>query len=207
MQLASGRRPASPRNAPAPHPITPKDLFHDQCSRQPLRCDRRPRRRQVDTARRPVGSRLSHMAGSRPRNHPACSAGRRTRTAGRSPLLCRDDACGTPGRMPKPACSPVSICSTAAFPTRSAIWNWSGCRCPAIWQKCRSPPLCEDRAGRPPWRAIYENDTERRQDWAEAIATFDAVTAAYRRLGYELVTVPPGTVEERARFVLSTIAP
>ena len=59
----------------------------------------------------------------------------------------------------------------------------------------------------PPWRAIYENDTERRQDWAEAVATFDAVTAAYRRLGYELVTVPTGTVEERARFVLSTIAP
>jgi predicted ATPase len=54
----------------------------------------------------------------------------------------------------------------------------------------------------PPWREIYGIDAERRQDWAEAEATFDRVLAGLERFGYEAVVVPTGAIEDRAAFVL-----
>ena len=52
----------------------------------------------------------------------------------------------------------------------------------------------------PPWEAIYRRDSERRQDFAEAEATFRALGAAYTRLGYRLLQLPC-LVDERVRFV------
>src|SRR5947209_1566501 len=57
----------------------------------------------------------------------------------------------------------------------------------------------------PPWRDIYETDAERRQDWAEAEATFGRVLAGLERFGYEAVIVPTGPVETRADFVLNAL--
>jgi predicted ATPase len=54
----------------------------------------------------------------------------------------------------------------------------------------------------PPWREIYETDTERKQDWAEAEATFDKVRRLLPELGYEPVIVPKGDIPARAAFVL-----
>jgi predicted ATPase len=54
----------------------------------------------------------------------------------------------------------------------------------------------------PPWREIYETDAERRQDWAEAEATFGRVLRGLQRFGYEPLLVPPATLEARAAFVL-----
>ncbi|HEX3888709.1 MAG TPA: AAA family ATPase [Phenylobacterium sp.] len=55
----------------------------------------------------------------------------------------------------------------------------------------------------PPWREIYETDAERRQDWAEAQATFPRILGMLARFGYQPVTVPPGSLAERAAFVRS----
>ncbi len=54
----------------------------------------------------------------------------------------------------------------------------------------------------PPWEEIYRPDRERKQDFAEAVRTHDAVASAYTRCGYELVELPRASVEERMRFVL-----
>jgi predicted ATPase len=54
----------------------------------------------------------------------------------------------------------------------------------------------------PPWREIYETDAERRQDWAEAEATFGRILRGLQRFGYEPLIVPTGAVEARAAFVL-----
>ncbi|MBS0363346.1 MAG: AAA family ATPase [Proteobacteria bacterium] len=54
----------------------------------------------------------------------------------------------------------------------------------------------------PPWREIYETDAERRQDWAEAEATFGKVMTTLPRLGYRPVVVPIGLLPDRAAFVL-----
>ena len=53
----------------------------------------------------------------------------------------------------------------------------------------------------PPWREIFEQDAERKQDFAEAQATYQAMVAVYTGLGYELVTLPLVPLPERARFV------
>jgi predicted ATPase len=57
----------------------------------------------------------------------------------------------------------------------------------------------------PPWRDIYAQDAERKQDFAEAERTYEAVTSAYREHGYELVELPRIGVEARAAFVLERV--
>ena len=59
----------------------------------------------------------------------------------------------------------------------------------------------------PPWREIYRTDAERKQDWAEAEATFCLVMAVMPRLGYRPLVVPRGSVEARAAFVLDAVLP
>jgi predicted ATPase len=57
----------------------------------------------------------------------------------------------------------------------------------------------------PPWREIYRNDGERKQDFAEAIASHDLAVATYREFGYEPVEVPRASIAERAVFILARI--
>lgn len=57
----------------------------------------------------------------------------------------------------------------------------------------------------PPWRQIFHRDTERRQDFAEAVRTFEALASTYADLGYELAELPCAPVEERRRFVLEKL--
>ena len=54
----------------------------------------------------------------------------------------------------------------------------------------------------PPWREIFTKDAERRQDFAEAEQTYEALAETYTQLGYKLVTVPCLPVAERLKFVL-----
>ena len=55
----------------------------------------------------------------------------------------------------------------------------------------------------PPWREIFAQDAERKQSFEEAQATCEAVTGTYSALGYELIPLPVGSVEERVLFVLA----
>ena len=57
----------------------------------------------------------------------------------------------------------------------------------------------------PPWEEIYTTDAERDQTFAEAIAVYDAVTAWYRKCGYDLIEMPRGTVRERCDFILKRV--
>ena len=54
----------------------------------------------------------------------------------------------------------------------------------------------------PPWREIFHADTERKQDWDEAVRTYEVLANAYRSNGYKLVELPCVSVSERVRFVL-----
>ena len=57
----------------------------------------------------------------------------------------------------------------------------------------------------PPWQQIFVRDEERKQTFAEAQATFEAISGAYISFGYELVPLPLASVEERAQFVAETM--
>jgi predicted ATPase len=55
----------------------------------------------------------------------------------------------------------------------------------------------------PAWRAIYTTDTQRTQNFADAVAGSDGAHAAYQASGYEVISLPLASVEERADFVLA----
>ena len=56
----------------------------------------------------------------------------------------------------------------------------------------------------PPWPEIYVQDDERRHSFEKAQADHDRLRLDYRRLGFELLTPPRGTVGERADWFLRT---
>jgi predicted ATPase len=58
----------------------------------------------------------------------------------------------------------------------------------------------------PPWREIYETDGERRQNFEEAVRTYDLMARTYENCGYEVVMLPMISVEKRAAFLLAEIA-
>ncbi len=53
----------------------------------------------------------------------------------------------------------------------------------------------------PPWPEIYRQDSERHQDWAEAVRTFELVRDAYAEAGYRTVEIPKDTLVRRVSFV------
>jgi len=59
----------------------------------------------------------------------------------------------------------------------------------------------------PPWEAIYTNDAERDQTFAESVRVHAEVVAWYLACGYVVHEVPQGSAEQRARHVLGVLAP
>ncbi|MHC5231035.1 AAA family ATPase [Brucella sp. LJL56] len=53
----------------------------------------------------------------------------------------------------------------------------------------------------PPWAEIFGQDAERKQDFEEAVRTFEAMDKTYRRFGYEIALLPKSSVEERVSFI------
>lgn len=58
----------------------------------------------------------------------------------------------------------------------------------------------------PPWREIFCQDRERKQDFDEAIRTYESMVAIYTELDYELVEIPRSPIDERLAFILRSIS-
>lgn len=59
----------------------------------------------------------------------------------------------------------------------------------------------------PPWKTIYQQDTERKQSWNEAVNTYDAMVATYEQYGYRLFELPPAPLSVRINHLLQALAP
>ena len=57
----------------------------------------------------------------------------------------------------------------------------------------------------PPWREIFRQDQERKQDFDEAIRTYQALVATYAALGHELVEIPRLPLDDRVSFILTRV--
>jgi predicted ATPase len=57
----------------------------------------------------------------------------------------------------------------------------------------------------PPWEEIYTHDTERQQDFKEAIQTYMALKEGYQHCGYTVIDIPLLSIEGRVNFILKTI--
>ena len=57
----------------------------------------------------------------------------------------------------------------------------------------------------PPWEEIYITDNERYENFEQALAIHNHLERAYKKLGYNIIEVPFGTVDYRADFILDFI--
>ncbi|HTS05998.1 MAG TPA: AAA family ATPase [Candidatus Eisenbacteria bacterium] len=57
----------------------------------------------------------------------------------------------------------------------------------------------------PPWREIFHQDIERKQDFDEALRTYESLFETYKELEYELVELPRVTVQDRVKFILDRL--
>lgn len=57
----------------------------------------------------------------------------------------------------------------------------------------------------PPWQEIFQQDRERKQDFDEAIRTYEALVEAYQGQKYTLVELPRASVTDRIEFVLDML--
>jgi predicted ATPase len=57
----------------------------------------------------------------------------------------------------------------------------------------------------PPWAEIFTPDAERKQSFAEAVRTYDAMVATYEGFGYELVELPRYSIAERVAFLRAKV--
>ena len=57
----------------------------------------------------------------------------------------------------------------------------------------------------PPWEEIFEQDRERKQDFAEAVRTYEALVTGYQKYGYELIELPRVSLGQRVQFVQERI--
>lgn len=57
----------------------------------------------------------------------------------------------------------------------------------------------------PPWKEIYVSDAERYESYEQAVLIHEHLEETYRNFGYDLVTIPKDTVENRVNFLLERI--
>jgi len=57
-----------------------------------------------------------------------------------------------------------------------------------------------------PWEAIYTTDDERKMTFAQAVEFHEELLDGYRNAGYELITVPRGSVLRRVVFIREFLA-
>lgn len=57
----------------------------------------------------------------------------------------------------------------------------------------------------PPWKAIYTSDNERYESYEESLEIYRHIKNAYFQLGYDIIEVPFGSVEDRTNFVLESL--
>lgn len=57
-----------------------------------------------------------------------------------------------------------------------------------------------------PWEIIHTTDNERYESFSETKTIDDYLTKTYKQLGYRLITVPFGSVDDRVNFILNSIS-
>jgi len=58
----------------------------------------------------------------------------------------------------------------------------------------------------PMWQLIYTNDDERFESYDEGVEIEDQLKKIYKRCGYDVITVPKDTIENRINFILEAVS-
>lgn len=97
---------------------------------------------------------------------------------------------------------PGPVLYDRGFPDVVGFLDVSGMTVPrAVDQACRTLRYSGPILRAPAWAQIYVQDAERIQDWEQAVASDQAVTAAWKRYGYAVTDLPLVPVELRLDFL------
>src|SRR4051794_818289 len=75
----------------------------------------------------------------------------------------------------------------------------------AIRSACREYRYAATVFVAPAWKEIYATDSERKQDFEEAVKTTEVLKKVYSELKYELVELPKTSVFDRADFIMKKL--
>ena len=104
------------------------------------------------------------------------------------------------------AAQPGPVLFDRGFPDVVGFLNVSGLLVPrSIDQVCRNLRYHGPVFRAPAWAAIYRQDHERIQTWEQAVASDEAVTAAWRSYGYDVIDLPLAKVKERLEFLTAQL--
>jgi predicted ATPase len=56
-----------------------------------------------------------------------------------------------------------------------------------------------------PWEEIYTADNERYETFKQALSISNFLEKAYKKIGYELIIVPFGSIQDRTNFIINSI--
>ena len=56
-----------------------------------------------------------------------------------------------------------------------------------------------------PWQEIFTSDSERYENFEQAIEIHEHLLQTYMRFGYQLIDVPFGSIENRSDFILEEL--
>lgn len=56
-----------------------------------------------------------------------------------------------------------------------------------------------------PWQEIFVSDSERYENFDQAVQIHEALLDTYKRFGYELIDVPFDSIEKRADFIIDAL--
>ena len=114
---------------------------------------------------------------------------------------------GHHGEFTAHGAAPGAVLFDPGFPDVVGFLEVSGLAVPAaVDRACRTLRYTGPVFRAPAWAQIYTSDPERIQDWAGAVASDEAVTAAWKRYGYDPIDLPLAGVDERLAFVLGRLA-
>lgn len=57
-----------------------------------------------------------------------------------------------------------------------------------------------------PWEDIHTTDNERYETFEESLKIDEFITNSYKELGYKIINVPFGSIDERANFIINSLS-
>lgn len=92
------------------------------------------------------------------------------------------------------------------IPDAHAYMNYSNTEYPAYFVEKSTTYKYQKVFMLPPWKEIFVSDNERYESFEIAVEINHHLKKTYQEIGYEIITVPFGTVKERTDFILDSLS-
>ncbi len=91
------------------------------------------------------------------------------------------------------------------IPDAHAYMNYSNTEYPSYFIEKSTTYKYQKVFMLPPWKEIFVSDNERYESFEIAVEINHHLKKTYQEIGYDIITVPFGTVKERTDFILDSL--